>query len=149
MTTIDWDRPTRAEAVRDEFEANRPHPDVVCPPDPSARCGHCGIALGDHTTVGPDQKPTPATAICLDRSLLWNRFTLAPGESLDCPHAMACELCGSEICGEHSTTEVVECSESDTTLHHAECVDGCEDCVRSYAQGMAEDRAIEQWKGMW
>lgn len=146
--------PTRAEAIADEFETQRPHPDVVCPPDPATSCKHCGIGLGDHTTVAPDQTPTPANAICLDdasllaKALVWNRFELAPGQTYDCPEATVCTLCGTEVCGQHSTTEIVTCSDS-TLLHHAECVDRCDDCVRAYAETAAEDRAVEQWKGCW
>lgn len=128
---------------------------LSCPPNADALCRHCGIELSAHqTTEGPGIEPHPSIAVCIDdvalltKRVRWNRFELADGQSLDCPHVITCDGCGTGVCGEH-TDDVQTCSESSSTLHHPACVDQCDDCVRAYAESCAEDRAVEQWKGCW
>jgi hypothetical protein len=121
--------------------------DVVCPPDPTARCGHCELALEDHNTLGPDDLVTPENAICLDdtallwRTIIWNRFTLAPGQNFDCRAVMRCEVCDVLLCSEHSTN-FTTCAESEYRLHHLACRDHCDPCSR----GIAEDASFQQWR---
>lgn len=157
MTAIDWDQsltPTLAEAQRDEWESNRTHPDVVCPPDPDAICQHCGLELHAHqTNDGPGMIPTPDNAVCIDdaallqKRVVWNDFELAVAQSFACPHATCCETCGVALCSEHSTA-FTACVDNRFTLHHLDCVKECEDCMRQVAEDSAEDHAIESWKGV-
>jgi hypothetical protein len=142
MTALDWSTTTT-------------HTDVVCPPDPTALCAHCGRTLAQHTSsarVG--EAPTPATAVCLDKdafnerkAVRWLPFELAAGQSLDCPHASFCEQCHVAICPEHSTA-FTTCVDQAFTYHHLDCAHDCDDCMRAVADDANEDRAIEHWKGL-
>jgi hypothetical protein len=117
--------------------------DVVCPPDPTARCGHCDLTLEDHTTLDP--VVTPENAICLDDASLlvsqvvWNRFVLAPGQNFDCRAVTVCTVCCVSICSEHSD-EFVACAENEHDLHHVVCRDHCD----ADARAIAAERAFEQ-----
>lgn len=125
---IDWDIVT--------------HTDVVCPPSPDAVCRHCGGTLAHHSsTEGPEESPTPATAICIDplafaeyRAIRYRTFELADGESLDCTNVGDDPVCGIEICSEHSN-EFATCADNSAVLHHLDCRHRCIDC----ADAMADD----------
>lgn len=141
MTALDWATTTT-------------HTPVVCPPDPDAMCRHCGTSLEHHQTDdGPGMIPTPDNAVCLDDAALLvkrirhNRFALDAGQSFDCPDATFCETCGVSICSEHSTG-FTACVDNRFVLHHLDCVEQCDDCMRGVAEAADEDRAIEAWKGL-
>lgn len=124
--------PTRAEAMRELADAE----DIGCPPNADAECQHCGVALGDHAVDGDPTEPrTPLNAVCLDdtallqRRVVWNRFELADGESLVCPHVIRCSSCDGPICVEHSP-EFVTCVDTGD-YHHADCEARCLPCMHS------------------
>lgn len=133
MTAITWN------IVQD-------HTDVVCPPDPHAACRHCGDELGHHQPSDPDGTPVPGEAACYaDAPAAWltgrapRQFELADGEYLDCPDADRDPICGVLVCSEH-TTAFTTCAESSATMHHLDCMDRCDACVRGSGPDRAGDR---------
>lgn len=122
MTALDWSTATL-------------HLDVVCPSDPEARCRHCGGALREHiATDGPEQIPTPWTAVCMDQLAFAERkairylpFELADGERLDCPNVGGCGVCDVDICSEHSN-EFTTCVDNSAVMHHLDCRHACPAC---------------------
>lgn len=129
------------------------HTDVVCPPNPDAVCA-CGETFQFHIAAdNPDAPVTLGNAGCPHDAdaAFWKarpirQFELADGDSLDCDGATTCTVCDVDVCAEHSddTTRCV-----DGGLHHNDCTDQCQPCLGAHADDLAEDRAIEAWKGDW
>lgn len=113
-------------------EAPNHYEDVVCPPDQDAVCV-CGDRLGDHIE-GSAEYAADGNAWCPSDK---TTFTLAGGETLDCPDVITC-LCGSEVCAQHSD-EFVACVDSPVEIHHLDCAYSCRSC----AAALGEDRQAE------
>lgn len=124
-----------------------------CPPDPTAACAHCGDELADHVNPDdPDGPVTPDVAVCLDTTMLARRvirylkFQLEPGQSLDCTDRTCCDVCGVDVCTEHST-EFASCS--DTGVHHLACVSWCDRCQDVAREDALAEAADAVRKGGW
>ena len=97
--------------------------DVVCPPNPDATCV-CGYPLAEPRGDVPD-----LGSECPDQD---DTFTPVGGVTLDCPHAVTCDVCDTELCTEHSD-EFTSVGPSGHT-HHRACAIACSDCRETLRQ---------------
>lgn len=110
------------------------HQPAVCPPNLTAMCV-CGDELQDHYTVHVNYA-ADGNAQC--PRMPGHTFELIGGDTLDCPDATDCDVCGVAVCNEHSD-QFTTCVDSRNVVHHTDCADLCRSC--SYAAG--EDHRAE------